>query len=80
MEVVQEAHNRALREHADLDPKQQEKSKAAMAERIRKAEQAKRLASMNIRSRITSSASPGPTNKDLVSSMTDVYERIHGAF
>ena len=63
MQILQEAHDRALREHSDLDPRQQEKSKAELAERQRKAAEAKRLASMNIRSRITSSASPGSTQR-----------------
>lgn len=79
MQILHEAHDRALREHGDLDPRQQEKTQAELAERRRKADQAKRLASMNIRSKITSSASPGPTNKDLVSTMTDIYDRIHGS-
>jgi hypothetical protein len=80
MQILSEAHDRALREHSDLDPRQQEKSKADLAERIRKADQAKRLASMNARSRITSSASPGPVNADMTATMTGVYERIHGSF
>lgn len=78
MQILEAAHDRALREHSDLDPRQQEKAKADLAERVRKAEQAKRLASMNARSKISSSASPKSGNTDLVSSMTDVYNRIHG--
>lgn len=50
-EVLQLAHDRALAEHPDLDPRVKEKEASARQEAAKKAAEAKRLASINVGSR-----------------------------
>lgn len=65
--ILKEAHDRALASRPDLDSK-------TAADRKRRADEARRLASLNVKSKI--GAAPKSTGKDMWSEMADIYDRV----
>jgi hypothetical protein len=75
-QILQLAHDKALAGHPDLDPKAKEKAQNDLLESRRKADEAKKLASMNVGSRHIG-ATP-VVRRSLEEDMAAVYERLHG--
>jgi hypothetical protein len=76
MQVLQMAYEKALAAHPEIDPAAQARTAAQLREARRKADDAKRAASINIRSR--SSGSPAVASQSMEATMAQVYERLHG--
>jgi hypothetical protein len=74
-ELLRRAHDKALAEHPDLDPKTKERTQTQMREAKRKADEARRQQSLNVRS--TVGAAPRSSG-DMYSRMADIYDQIHG--
>ena len=74
-ELLQTAHDRALSEQRDLDPRAKAKAQEELSERKRKADEARRLASLNVRSNRTGAT---PMRRGTIEqTLEEVYDRIH---
>lgn len=82
MEVLKEAHDRAIKLTPSVQEKldksaKEEAAKKAQAEAKKKADEAKRQASLNVKS--STGSTPKSTSKDMYSEMSDIYDRIAAA-
>lgn len=74
-QILQMAYDKALAEHPNLDPKTKERTQTQMREAKRKADEARRQQSLNVRS--ATGAAPRSSG-DMYSKMADIYDQIHG--
>jgi hypothetical protein len=74
LQMLELATNKALAAHPDLDPKTKQTRAQELAERKQRAEQAKRLASLNVRGK--TGATPRPVRKSMEDEMSDIYDAI----
>jgi predicted chitinase len=73
-EILKTAYDRALASRPEADPRAKESAQKELAERKRKANEAKRLASLNVKSMI--GAAPKSVGKDMYAEMADIYDRV----